>query len=81
MLCIWEVSSYKNYLKDGGAIYQKTDDFGLFNYSFSKFVEYGFRVEDVSKEINEETISNVETEYEKKFKAQGLKVYALIATK
>ena len=75
------VPSYKSYLKDGGNVYQKTDDYGLFIYSFSKFVEHGFMVKDVSVDIEKGLIDNVMTEYEKKFKSQGLKVYSLIATK
>lgn len=73
--------SYKSYLKDGGCVYQKTDDYGLFIYSFSKFVEYGFMVKDVSVDIEKGLVDNVMTEYERKFKSQGLKVYGLIATK
>ncbi len=75
------VPSYKSYLKDGGSVYQKTDDYGLFIYSFSKFVEHGFMVKDVSVDIEKGLIDNVMTEYEKKFKSQGLKVYSLIAIK
>lgn len=74
-------SAYKNYLVDGGAIYQKTDDKEFFDYSFSKFVEHGFDVEDVSKEIENGEIENVKTEYEQKFNALGIKTNALIATK
>ena len=74
-------SAYKNYLVDGGAIYQKTDDKEFFDYSFSKFVEHGFDVKDVSKEIENGEIENVKTEYEQKFNAIGIKTNALIATK
>ena len=75
------VCSYKKYLINGGNIHQKTDDQGLFIYSFAKFVEHGFMVKDVSSDIEKGVINNVETEYEKKFRSQGLKVYGLIATK
>lgn len=73
--------SYKSYLRVGGAIYQKTDDKPFFEYSLNKFVEYGFNVENFSDKLNDEEYENIQTEYEKKFVSQGLKVYALKATK
>lgn len=73
--------AYKSFLKSGGAIYQKTDDKGFFEYSYNKFVEHGFLVEEISKSLNCTNIDNIETEYEKKFKKLGMQVYGLIATK
>ena len=72
---------YKKFLKAGGAIYQKTDDREFFEYSFGKFVEHGFEVEDLSKQVNDGLIDNVVTEYEKKFREKGMPIYALKATK
>ena len=45
------VLAYKSFLSTGGAIYQKTDDEEFFNYSLQKFVEHGFKVKDITKEI------------------------------
>ena len=81
LTCSRHVLAYKAFLKVGGAVYQKTDDKGLFDYSMLKFKEHGFYVKDVSAEIENGNLSNVCTEYESKFRAQGLPIYALIATK
>lgn len=75
------VKGYKDYLVSGGAVYQKTDDKEFFEYSFSKFLEHGFYVEDISEDIESGKISNVMTEYESKFRKLGMKVYALKAVK
>ena len=75
------VLAYKSFLVDGGAVYQKTDDKGFFDYSFGKFIEHGFSVKDITDGLNDGTVSNVQTEYEGKFRALGMKVYGLIATK
>ena len=60
-------------------MYQKTDDKPFFDFSFEKFVANGFVTEDVSEKINKGEISNVQTEYESKFRALGMNIYALIA--
>lgn len=75
------VKSYKEFLKSGGAIYQKTDDKGFFDYSYNKFIEHGFAVEDISESLNCLNSENIQTEYEKKFKELGMQVYGLIAVK
>ena len=75
------VEYYKSFLKDGGAVYQKTDDREFFEYSFDKFCEHGFCVTEISSKIEDGSISNVMTEYEKKFSDLGIKVNALIAVK
>jgi tRNA (guanine-N7-)-methyltransferase len=79
--CDRRVEDYKKFLKSGGSVFQKTDDKPFFEYSLEKFLEHGFLVKDVSKEIMLNQIDNVQTEYEKKFRALGMNVYGLIATK
>ena len=81
LTCDPRIVAYKAFLKENGCVYQKTDDKGLFDYSFNQFIKHGFTVEDVSQKINEGLIENLETEYEKKFRALGQPIYALIAKK
>jgi hypothetical protein len=45
------------------------------------FVSNNFLVEDISNLLNNNQIENIQTEYEKKFRSQGLMVYGLIAFK
>ncbi len=73
------VLAYKSFLTDGGKIYQKTDDKEFFEYSFSKFIEHGFKVQDITKEILSGEIENIQTEYEKMFERLGISAYGLVA--
>ncbi len=75
------VKSYKEFLVSGGKVFQKTDDKEFFDYSFNKFVEHGFTVEDVTEKIKHNEIDNIETEYEKMFKSKGIFANGLIAKK
>ena len=75
------ISAYKSFLVEGGCVYQKTDDVDFFNYSFEKFSDYGFAVELWTDRIDTLEYNNVQTEYEKKFREQGVKINALIAKK
>lgn len=81
LTCKSLVNNYHNFLVDGGKVFQKTDDEQFFNYSKEMFSENNFLVEDISNLLNNNQIENIQTEYEKKFRALGLPVYRLIATK
>lgn len=76
-----QLEKYKEFLSNGAEIYFKTDDDDLFNESVNYFKQSGFRIEkityDLEKEIN--FWENIETEHEKMFKEQGIKIKALIA--
>lgn len=73
-----QLEKYKQFLKDGGEIYFKTDDDGLFNDSLLYFEEAGFEIEDKTFDLanNEEFWNNIETEHEKMFKDEGIKIKA-----
>ncbi len=76
------VMVYKDFLIDGGNVYQKTDDKDFFDYSYGKFVEHGFVTEII--DLNADSAAkkeNVQTEYEKKFVEKGLSIYCLKAKK
>ncbi len=75
------VLSYKSFLKEGGKIYQKTDDKEFFEYSYSKFIEHGFVVEDITEKIAMGKVDNIKTEYEMMFEKLGMGAYGLIARK
>ena len=74
---------YRDFLKDGGEIYFKTDDDGLFNESFKYFDEAEFEIISKTYDLHEENIfeNNIETEHEKMFTEEGKKIKALIAKK
>ena len=64
-------------------IYFKTDDDDLFNSSLIYFKEAGFEIISKTYDLHSEPIfeNNIETEHEKMFSEQGIKIKALIARK
>ena len=79
LTCDRRISEYKRYLCKGGCVFQKTDDKEFFEYSLAQFKKFGFECEVVSEQIEKGEIENVQTEYENKFRSQGMPIYALIA--
>ncbi len=75
------VCAYKSFLKDGGAIFQKTDDVSFFEYSFNKFIANGFKVKNLTEDLKQGKIPNVKTEYEAKFEEIGIFPNMLMAVK
>ena len=78
-----QLENYKKFLKDDGEIYFKTDDDNLFRASIKYFEEAGFKIEKITYDLHNEQIweNNIETEHEKMFTKQGIKIKALIAIK
>ncbi len=72
---------YKFLLKDGGKIYQKTDNDGFFEYSKQSFIENGFEIFNVTDDLYKELPKdNIPTEYETKFHLDGKNIHSLTAT-
>ena len=78
-----QLEKYREFLKDNGEIYFKTDDDDLFNSSLIYLEEAGFEVLNKTYDLHKENIfgKNIETEHEKMFSEQGIKIKALIAKK
>lgn len=76
-----QLEKYKEFLDDNGEIYFKTDDDDLFASSLIYFEESGFEIVKRTYDLHSETDfwDNIETEYEKMFSEQGIKIKALIA--
>ena len=76
-----QLENYKKFLKSNGEIYFKTDDDELFEASLEYFKESGFDIEKITYDLHKEPIfeENIETEHEKMFSAEGIKIKALIA--
>lgn len=72
---------YKEFLKENGEIYFKTDDDGLFTDSLNYFEEAGFKIISKTYDLHSENIfeNNIETEHEKMYTEEGKKIKALIA--
>ena len=78
-----QLEKYKEFLVDDGEIYFKTDDDSLFKDSLVYFEQTGFKIikQTYDLESEENFWDNIETEHEKMFKEQGIKIKALIAKK
>lgn len=75
-----QLEKYKTFLKDGGEIRFKTDDDGLFQASLRYFEEAGYRIIWKTYDLHSENVpDNIETEHEKMFSEQGIKIKSLIA--
>ena len=76
-----QLLKYKEFLKEGAEVYFKTDDDELFDSSLFYFEEAGFEVLSKTYDLHSENIfgNNIETEHEKMFSEQGIKIKALIA--
>ena len=71
----------KQFLKENGEIYFKTDDDNLFNDSISYFKSSGFEIIKNTYDLQDEPEfwENIKTEHEDMFTEQGIKIKALIA--
>lgn len=76
-----QLAKYKEFLKPGAEIYFKTDDDNLFLESIPYFEETGFEIIKKTMDLHSESDfwENIETEHEKMFTEQGIKIKALIA--
>jgi tRNA (guanine-N7-)-methyltransferase len=75
------IRKYKEFLANDAEIYFKTDDDDLFRASLGYFEEAGFEIINKTYDLHSEPIweNNIETEHEKMFSEQGIKIKALIA--
>ena len=76
-----QLEKYKTFLKSKGEVYFKTDDDDLFRASLDYFEECGFSILEKTYDLHKEPIfeNNIETEHEKMFTEQGIKIKALKA--
>ena len=75
-----QLESYKTFLQGNAEIYFKTDDDELFLHSLSYFKEAGFEIVKSTYDLENESDfwDNIQTEHEKMFKEQGIKIKAAI---
>ena len=68
---------YKNVLVEGGELYLKTDNEGLFDFSLEEFEAMGLTLLFSSRDFHKtpEAEGNVMTEYETNFSSQGMPIY------
>ncbi len=71
---------YKELLKKGAEIHQKTDNMHFFEFSISEFSQSGFGIYNVSLDLHASDFEgNIMTEYERRFVSLGQPIYRLEA--
>ena len=75
------LSIYDDIFKSDGVIIQKTDNVNLFESSIISLTNYGYKIVDISLDLWKTDKTYEETEYEHKFKSQGVKINYLKAVK
>jgi tRNA (guanine-N7-)-methyltransferase len=74
------LDSYRKILKPGGEIHLKTDNEQFFEYSLNQFALQGWQLQNICLDLAKRGPEfNIATEYEEKFRSQGLKIYRLEA--
>ena len=83
---IRQLEKYKQFLVPGSKLYFKTDDDNLYFDTLSYLEQAGFTIEKTTQDLEKEDQDfwldqpNIETEHEKMFKEQGIKIKAIIAS-
>ena len=73
---------YREILKEGGQIVQKTDDKDFYLFSLESYKQAGFEIKETCEDLkNNPVVGDIETEHEKLFKAQGKPIYRIVAVK
>lgn len=75
------LKKYDNLFVGTKHIVFKTDNRKLFEYSVRSFTSYGYSINNISLDLHNDDIHNIETEYEKRFSSLGYPIYMIDVTK
>ena len=76
------LTRYDNLFKSSKNIIMKTDNRKLFEFSVISFVNYNYKIEEISLDLyNDDIKDNVQTEYERKFHSKGYPIYKIVVKK
>ncbi len=73
--------SYRKVLKNGGQIHFKSDNHDLFEWSLFQFPKAGFALSEVTRNLHENGICGIMTDYEEKFHSMGTPINRCVGTK
>ena len=75
------LNKYATVLKDRGEVHFKTDNRDLFEWSLFQFPKAGFDLEQVTRNLHENGIQGIMTDYEAKFHALGQPINRCVGKK
>ncbi|MCD8205710.1 MAG: tRNA (guanosine(46)-N7)-methyltransferase TrmB [Clostridia bacterium] len=70
---------YREFLKDGGEVWQKTDSAFLYEFSLESFRQCAFDITFAADIMKEQFEGNIVTEHEEMFMERGLPIYRIVA--
>ena len=73
--------NYADILTENGEIHFKTDNLPLFEWSVSCFQEEGWELKKITRNLHENGVQGILTDYEKRFMQEGVPIKHLIAVK
>lgn len=74
------LTGYAKALKPGGQIHFKTDNKGLFEWSLFQFPKAGYALSEVTRNLHENGVVGIMTDYEEKFHLAGTPINRCVAT-
>lgn len=75
------LAMYWDLLPVGGRVEYKTDQAWLFDYSLEQFEAMGFSLSQVTRNLHENGVQGIMTNYEERFYGQGVPICRCVATK
>ncbi len=72
---------YFDLLPPGGEVWLKTDNVPLFEWSLEQFQNCGWELREVTRDLHQNSVTGVMTDYEAKFHEQGVKITRLVAVR
>ena len=72
---------YRGILKLGGQIHFKSDNRDLYEYSLFQFPKAGFELSEITRNLHENGIQGIMTDYEEKFHNMGTPINRCVGTK
>ena len=75
LTCHRFLKRYDSIFKGKKVIVQKTDNRGFFEYSLKSLTDYNYKIDEISLNLHNSDIFNIETEYERKFSNKGYPIY------
>ena len=71
------LQKYDLIFKNKNNIIMKTDNQALFEYSIMSFVDFGYKINNISLDFHKTEEFNIQTEYERKFSSKGFRIYKI----
>ena len=75
------LKSYRKVLREAGDLHFKTDNADLFTFSLFQFPKAGYTLHEVTRNLHEQGICGVMTDYEEKFHSQGIRINRCVGVK